>query len=556
MIYTSALIVDDSKLARITLRKKLSSYGLSVALAESGKEALTAIEANKPDIIFLDHLMPEMDGFEAAQAIRKLPAFADTPIIMCTGKEHDGYLAEAQAIGANQILSKPPVDEALEKILNTQFDMSAAVPVVDLEQIAVSENSHLSELSEFADIPELEVPSPASDMASEDLLANLDLAEDIADFDGLADFDDIDISSISLDDDLLSADSGDTQTSDASETALASSVVQPVEDLGDLSDLGSNIFTGSRSTKAEPQPASEPEPTTAPAEIDQEQIAALVSASVQEQLDGSLADTKAQLEQQLQQLIHALNSDIAALKQQHAQKEQNAGALVPEPASIDVEALTAASQAVFQQEKVGLVADVIAAIPSDALAGKTAQPVELDSALMQNTVEAVVTEQLQSLRGEIANLSAQVDALTQQSQIATAGEASASEPALSLDDMKLLVQAEINTQIEQFQSITAATTGNAANDDKLKQLETLVAQQLAANKAATEGLINEALAEFSTPSEASQPGLAGDVAQQLEDLSEQQRAILSQQQLPKNLSSIAIVLGVCALALSAFLFIR
>lgn len=126
MAFSSALIVDDSKLARITLRKKLESYGLEVVVAESAPEAYAAAESMYPDIIFMDHLMPDVDGFEATQYLRKQPATTMTPIIMCTGKEHDGYLDEALAIGASQILTKPPADEALEAILNTDFSDVAA----------------------------------------------------------------------------------------------------------------------------------------------------------------------------------------------------------------------------------------------------------------------------------------------------------------------------------------------------------------------------------------------------------------------------------------------
>lgn len=153
MAYKTALIVDDSKLARVTLRKKLQAYGIDVELVESASEALNLLQQKLPDIIFMDHLMPEMDGFEATQAIRQNPAWQQLPIVMCTGKEHEGYLQEAQAIGANQILSKPPVDEALEAILATDFApaIEPAAPIVEPVETPAFALDDLPELAEVED---------------------------------------------------------------------------------------------------------------------------------------------------------------------------------------------------------------------------------------------------------------------------------------------------------------------------------------------------------------------------------------------------------------------
>ena len=180
MAYSKALIVDDSKLARITLKRKIEALGLTVILAESGKQALEVIASESPDIIFMDHLMPEMDGFEATQSLRADPKYAALPIIMCTGKDHDGYLEEARAIGANQILSKPPVDDALQAILATEF--SAGTAVLDVvPETAESVDASLEPSSIGAEAPILDM-----DMLSGDELL-IDLVDDASD-DLLADF--------------------------------------------------------------------------------------------------------------------------------------------------------------------------------------------------------------------------------------------------------------------------------------------------------------------------------------------------------------------------------
>lgn len=140
MAIESALIVDDSKLARITLRKKLQRHGVEADMAESAKEALDLIQKSKPQIVFMDHLMPEMDGFEATKVIRAMPDMKDLPIIMCTGKDHEGYLQEAQAVGANSTLTKPPTEDTLASILSTDFFEMASADINEAKDPSLESN--------------------------------------------------------------------------------------------------------------------------------------------------------------------------------------------------------------------------------------------------------------------------------------------------------------------------------------------------------------------------------------------------------------------------------
>ncbi len=75
MVFKTALIVDDSKLARVTLKKKLEAHGLTVDVADSAEQAYGCLSAVHPDIIFMDHLMPDIDGFEATRHIRENDRF-------------------------------------------------------------------------------------------------------------------------------------------------------------------------------------------------------------------------------------------------------------------------------------------------------------------------------------------------------------------------------------------------------------------------------------------------------------------------------------------------
>lgn len=121
----TALVVDDSKSARFSLKKLLQLQGIKTDFAESAGDALNYLSTNTPDIIFMDHLMPGMDGFEATKAIKSNPETRNIPIIMCTSKEGSDYGEQALAIGAHAILPKPAPSATLLAILS-QLDSSLA----------------------------------------------------------------------------------------------------------------------------------------------------------------------------------------------------------------------------------------------------------------------------------------------------------------------------------------------------------------------------------------------------------------------------------------------
>ena len=87
MLIKNALIVDDSKSARLVLQRLLARIHVSVDTVESAEEALAFLEHRQPDIIFMDHMMPGMDGLEATQMIRANPKTSRIPTIMYTSKD-------------------------------------------------------------------------------------------------------------------------------------------------------------------------------------------------------------------------------------------------------------------------------------------------------------------------------------------------------------------------------------------------------------------------------------------------------------------------------------
>jgi CheY-like chemotaxis protein len=112
MARKSALVVDDSKSARVILSRMLEKYDIEVDMAESAEQAMQYLQSNRPDAIFMDHLMPGMDGLQAVQAIKGNPQTAMIPIMMYTSQEGELYVGQARALGAMGVLPKQvrPVD--------------------------------------------------------------------------------------------------------------------------------------------------------------------------------------------------------------------------------------------------------------------------------------------------------------------------------------------------------------------------------------------------------------------------------------------------------------
>ncbi|MGO8828922.1 MAG: response regulator [Steroidobacteraceae bacterium] len=112
-----ALVVDDSKSARVILSRMLEKYDIEVDMAESAEQAIEYLQHDRPDAIFMDHLMPGMDGLEAVRTIKGNPQTATIPIMMYTSQEGELYVGQARALGAMGVLPKQvrPVD--ISKVL-------------------------------------------------------------------------------------------------------------------------------------------------------------------------------------------------------------------------------------------------------------------------------------------------------------------------------------------------------------------------------------------------------------------------------------------------------
>jgi CheY-like chemotaxis protein len=129
-----ALVVDDSKSARVILSRMLEKYDIEVDMAESAEQAIEYLNGNRPDAIFMDHLMPGMDGLQAVQAIKSNPQTATIPIMMYTSQEGELYVGQARALGAMGVLPKQvrPVD--VSKVL---YELHLLPDRRDLEEPAL-----------------------------------------------------------------------------------------------------------------------------------------------------------------------------------------------------------------------------------------------------------------------------------------------------------------------------------------------------------------------------------------------------------------------------------
>jgi len=112
-----ALIVDDSRSARVILSRMLEGYGLQVDSSESAEHALEHLRQTRPDVIFMDHLMPGMDGFQAIQAIKGNPDTAMIPVVMYTSQEGELYVSQARALGAVGVLPKTVKQADVSRVL-------------------------------------------------------------------------------------------------------------------------------------------------------------------------------------------------------------------------------------------------------------------------------------------------------------------------------------------------------------------------------------------------------------------------------------------------------
>lgn len=107
------MIIDDSKTIRRSAETLLKKAGCEVLTAENGFEALPIISAEHPDILFIDIMMPRLDGYQTCSLVKSNPNFSDIPIIMLSSKDGLFDRAKGRVVGAEEYLTKPFTREDL-----------------------------------------------------------------------------------------------------------------------------------------------------------------------------------------------------------------------------------------------------------------------------------------------------------------------------------------------------------------------------------------------------------------------------------------------------------
>ena len=101
------LIVDDEPATVQMIETFIQINGYKAATAYNGKDGLTMLELEKPDLVILDLMMPDMEGFEVCQRMRASDAFKTTPILIISARTDQESIDRAYASGANGYLTKP-----------------------------------------------------------------------------------------------------------------------------------------------------------------------------------------------------------------------------------------------------------------------------------------------------------------------------------------------------------------------------------------------------------------------------------------------------------------
>lgn len=111
------LVVDDSKTARFAMRKYLEHLHYTVVTACDAAEAYAYLDLHTPDVIFLDNIMPGINGMEVLSRLQHNAKTKVIPVIFCTSINNNEFIANALEHGARRVLHKPPTIDGLSELL-------------------------------------------------------------------------------------------------------------------------------------------------------------------------------------------------------------------------------------------------------------------------------------------------------------------------------------------------------------------------------------------------------------------------------------------------------
>jgi twitching motility two-component system response regulator PilG len=116
------LVIDDSKTIRRMAETLLSKEGCEVFTAVDGFDALAKIADHQPDIVFVDIMMPRLDGYQTCSLIKNNRVFRDTPVVMLSSKDGLFDRARGRIVGSEQYLTKPFTKDELLGAIYSHLD--------------------------------------------------------------------------------------------------------------------------------------------------------------------------------------------------------------------------------------------------------------------------------------------------------------------------------------------------------------------------------------------------------------------------------------------------
>ena len=120
------MVIDDSNTIRRSAEIFLMQAGCQVILAENGFDALAKIADHQPDLIFVDIMMPRLDGYQTCALIKKNGKYGATPVIMLSSKDSLFDRARGRMVGSDQYLTKPFTKESLLKAVEQHLAQRAS----------------------------------------------------------------------------------------------------------------------------------------------------------------------------------------------------------------------------------------------------------------------------------------------------------------------------------------------------------------------------------------------------------------------------------------------
>ena len=158
----AVLVVDDSEIVQRTMVRKITEYGQRVDVASNGKDALAMLQGTPYKLIFLDILMPGMDGFEVCKKIKKSPEYKSSAVYMLSSKDGMFDKVRGSLAGCNGYLVKPLEVRKLREVLDRHFERPSQFRDSAFAESRMFADSRMAE-SQFAPSrPPVQSPAPAA----------------------------------------------------------------------------------------------------------------------------------------------------------------------------------------------------------------------------------------------------------------------------------------------------------------------------------------------------------------------------------------------------------